>query len=182
MPFNARWIETPDDWQCVSCRRLKAEITRPDKSGQPFGQLHYHHDHMADFTKDRLKELFGPDWAHHAEQAHPGADYFRTSADRLLSRFPDSLICMDCNTADGNVKAKLGLDPYFTFAPNEIRRFCRIGGGRAHALILEAAKSIYDEQVPMLDERKRLAEKLAQRIVDGRFWTAGVSFEHGFLS
>lgn len=38
-------------------------------------------------------------------------------------RFPPTLICGDCNSADGAAKRKLGLPEDWSFSPEEIARF-----------------------------------------------------------
>jgi hypothetical protein len=45
-------------------------------------------------------------------------------------RFDTTLICGDCNSADGAAKRRLGLPPTFSFTPTEIRTFVV---GKPHA-------------------------------------------------
>lgn len=41
-------------------------------------------------------------------------------------RFPRTLICGDCNSADGAAKRKLGLPEHWSFSPIEIGQFVSV--------------------------------------------------------
>ncbi len=64
-----------------------------------------------------------------------------------IGRFPDELICGDCNSADGIAKRKLALPSEWSFSPSEIARFVTVGphSGATHIDYGEALR-IYNSQ------------------------------------
>jgi len=92
-------------WCCPCCKRTAHELIRwtilsPRRSriwGWTTGLIGEHHCHNYDYrTKDATK-----------------------------CRFEPTVICGDCNSADGTVKARFGLPENFTFSPDEIAQFVR---------------------------------------------------------
>jgi hypothetical protein len=99
-------------WRCPCCGRNAHELIRwsfiknlnfREQFGDAYGMgftisMALHHDHSA----DGVGQQFG-----------------------VGGRFPPTLICGDCNSADGAVKLKLGLPGNFSFSSQEIARFVR---------------------------------------------------------
>jgi hypothetical protein len=75
-------------------------------------KLQRHHDHAADYWHDRGGGL---SWR----------EFERQGGRTARARFPDTIVCDLCNSADGAVKTVLGLPEQFSFAPAEIRSFVR---------------------------------------------------------
>ena len=113
-------------WRCPSCGRNAHELVR--------------------WTENR-----GPAWRARFGDAY-GMGFTITLTNHQChgkGRFPRTLICGDCNSADGAAKRRLGLPGWWSFAPEEIGRFVevepysgetRINYDKAR-LIFEAAQS-----------------------------------------
>lgn len=92
------WREVGDQWVCPGCRRTKVQVLRWTRrfSGRPsqfmdwMAPLHKHHDHSVPLGGTRLP------------------------------RFPTTVVCDQCNAADGHAKRKLALPREFSFSPLEI--------------------------------------------------------------
>ncbi len=67
------------------------------------------------------------------------------------ARFPITLICGDCNTADGAAKKFLGLPKTWSFSPAEIGRFVTVvpHSGRT-AIDYDEARRIYERSCGLL--------------------------------
>lgn len=62
-------------------------------------------------------------------------------------RFETTLICGDCNTADGTAKRKLGLPKSWSFSPSEIRQFVTVAPYSGKITIDYAkAKQLYEQR------------------------------------
>src|SRR5688572_16102869 len=90
-------------WRCPSCRRSARELVR-------------------------WTEILGPSW-----RARFGDEYgmgftisMATHHCHGNGRFPRTLICGDCNSADGAAKRKLGLPDHWSFSPSEIAQFVAV--------------------------------------------------------
>lgn len=59
-------------------------------------------------------------------------------------RFPGTVICDQCNAADGLAKRKLGLPSDFSFSPTEIGRFIIATPYGKHKIDYDKARSVYD--------------------------------------
>lgn len=120
--YRNLWREIEDAWACPGCGRSKYQIMRWTKrfprSPTAFmgwvAALHRHHDHGV------------------------GIDY------RRPARFAQTVICDQCNAADGAAKRRLKLPSTFSFAPGEIARFVRATPHGKHVLDLQLALAIYN--------------------------------------
>lgn len=65
--------------------------------------------------------------------------YFRQKA----GRFPETVICSSCNSADGAAKRQLKLPKNFSFSPGEIGTFVIATPHEGHAVDLDAAHLTY---------------------------------------
>ncbi|HCG6973264.1 TPA: hypothetical protein NJ334_004399 [Vibrio parahaemolyticus] len=119
--YKKLWAEVGNDWKCPACSRTKFQILRwtkrfPNKPTAFMGwvaTLHRHHDYSADIL-------------------HP-----------QNARFSETVICGQCNSADGAVKRKLKLPKDFSFSPVEISKFVSATPHGAHKISYELAESIY---------------------------------------
>jgi hypothetical protein len=124
------WAQAGAKWTCPGCGRSKFELSRWTRrtphslspaGSKPFmgwtAALHRHHDHGTHF--------WDPD-------AGP-------------PRFPITVICGQCNRADGAMKRALGLPREFSFSPDEIRRFVHATPHGPHRVDPAVAAAIYEE-------------------------------------
>ncbi|MBF0622745.1 MAG: hypothetical protein HQL54_12540 [Magnetococcales bacterium] len=99
--YHLLWKELDDTWTCPACNRTKFQILRWTKrfpnSPNPF------FDWVATLTK------------HH--------DHSVSRYGNMLPRFPETIICGQCDGSDGAVKKRLKLPKKFSFSPEEIRGF-----------------------------------------------------------
>jgi hypothetical protein len=99
---HKKWLKLPSDWRCPSCNRTKFQQLRWTKSltgyGVPKGQYQW----------------LAPIHEHHDHGAETG---------ELISRFADTMLCYDCNNAEGRTKRLLLLPADFSFSPHELRLF-----------------------------------------------------------
>jgi hypothetical protein len=115
------WAEVGNGYICPSCNRDKYQILRwtlripnsPNAFMDWVAVLHKHHDHSQGFTSTKY------------------------------SRFPEAIICDQCNAADGAAKRKLGLPRDFSFSPNEISFFIKVAPHAKHEINFEKARVIY---------------------------------------
>lgn len=118
------WKESGPDWVCPACGRNKFQVLRwtkrfPGSKGAFMGwiaPLHKHHDH--------------------------GHDWLRSTSSP--ARFPQTLICDQCNAADGVAKRKLGLPSDFSFSPVEISAFVKAQAHGKHTIDYGVARAIYE--------------------------------------
>lgn len=119
------WAELPTNWYCPACLRTKFKIMRWTTRyfrrdvGKCSGYkgwmagLHTHHDHSQD-------SMFG-----------------------RSGRFSATIICDQCNSADGVAKKHLRLPDRFSFSPAEIAMFITSTPHARHKVDLEKAQQIY---------------------------------------
>lgn len=119
--YHRLWKITGDDWNCPGCGRSKFQIMRwtrrfpnkPNAFMDWVAALHNHHDHSVDYM------------------------------DKGAYRFPETLICGQCNSADGTVKRKLNLPKDFSFSPQEMREFIKATPHGKHEIDYERARRIF---------------------------------------
>ena len=119
------WKILPAEWRCPGCDRSKFEVLRWTKRYFKLGVgkcpaymgwmagLHRHHDHAQGYV------------------------------DQGLGRFPETVICDQCNSSDGTAKRRLSLPQNFSFSPSEIREFITATPHGRHSLDLQRAKNLY---------------------------------------
>lgn len=115
------WADVGEHWICPSCQRSKFEILRWTKRfpGKQYAFmdwvaiLHRHHDHSQDYNSLNAR------------------------------RFPQTIVCDQCNSADGVVKRKLKLPKSFSFSPEEISLFVSATPHGKHKINYEMALAIY---------------------------------------
>lgn len=119
--YHKLWKLTDEAWICPACGRSKFQIMKwtlrfpnsPKKFMDWVAALHRHHDHSLGFL----------------EKGQP--------------RFSETIICGQCNSADGAAKRKLHLPPNFSFSPQEIRAFIQATPHDRHIIDFELALTIY---------------------------------------
>lgn len=86
-------------------------------------------------TADRFE-----DWMAGLHEHHDHA----SSWDAIgVARFPPTVLCDQCNAADGAAKRRLKLPDNFSFSPAEIARFVTATPHGKHAIDLDVANRIY---------------------------------------
>ena len=122
------------------------------------GELHAHHDHMREYVSRRFHEIS-------AERgkivAHVRAAEFIKRAVPFACAFNETIICSDCNAADGRAKRLVGAHPDFSFAPAEIAQFVIASANREHAIDANRARALWQERWPVFDTRLRFIDRIA---------------------
>ena len=75
---------------------------------------------------------------------HKHHDHSAEMLEREVPRFEQTIICDQCNAADGTAKRKLALPPKFSFSPLEISWFVIPRAHEKHEIIYLAAQSVYE--------------------------------------
>ncbi|HHT7392933.1 TPA: hypothetical protein ACT192_001889 [Klebsiella oxytoca] len=127
--YHQLWNSINDDWVCPSCGRSKYQIMkwtlRFPRSPNAFmgwvAALHKHHDHSID------------------------------SCPSTPPRFPQTLICGQCNAAEGVVKRKLKLPSKFSFSPQEMRDFIQAIPHGKHIINYDRALAIFKDHTNQLN-------------------------------
>jgi rubredoxin len=166
LDLNENWALCAQYWICPACHRHKNEIFRLSKRGMLLAKLELHHDHIRDSVWSRIRELFGKDWLETRPKSSTIIlDYVR----ELTSRFDVSLICSECNAADGKVKMRFSdeIDSRFSFTAQEIGTFIRPTGGADHVIDYERARAAWQEERENFQARLSLLDELLGRLVHG---------------
>lgn len=90
-------------WRCPSCGRSAQELVRWTNILGPSWRARFGDEHGMGFSISMTH--------HHCHGS---------------GRFPRTLICGDCNSADGAAKRKLGLPERWSFSPAEIGQFVSV--------------------------------------------------------
>jgi hypothetical protein len=133
------------DWRCPACYRNKREIARIDKNGNLLCALVWHHDHFCDCFDTHVGPEVKAEWA------------ARSAMLASFVRFPNTLICNDCNVCEPYAKNIVGAPAEFSFAPYEIAGFIDVGNNRPHTVNSDNAKKAYEAALPMM---RVLAQRL----------------------
>lgn len=135
------FFEVSEHWCCPACHRSKPEQARLDKNQNLMAALHRHHDHLIHAAEDKLPRCTEVDWKD------------RQGYNSLLStfhRFPDTLLCNDCNVAEGDAKRKAGTPAAFSFTPFEISTFIIVRNNQPHAVDANKARIAWANLEPSL--------------------------------
>ena len=119
--YHQLWTSIGDEWICPGCGRSKFQIMKwtrrfPNKTNSYMGwvaALHKHHDHSIDCNEP------------------------------TQARFPETLICGQCNGAEGAAKRKLKLPSNFSFSPQEMRSFILATPHGTHVINYDTALAIF---------------------------------------
>jgi hypothetical protein len=99
-----------------------------------------HHDHIFDHMR------IGVDFSIQASEVTRNFSFPGRTPDETLRsfvRFPGTIICGNCNAADGSAKKKLGLPEWFSFSPSEIATFVKASPNAPHVIDYQTALAIY---------------------------------------
>jgi rubredoxin len=163
--LNDNWASTPPGWFCPCCRRYKAGLVRLSSAGVLLCHLEWHHDHLRDRNtrtlraRNPLTEVDDRAGTNRAIELCKG----------LLERFYPTLICQDCNAAEGKVKQELRgtIDPDFSFSPVEIATFVEAAPNAPHKFNVRAAATAWDRAEGEFADLVAFAAVLAERIAAG---------------
>lgn len=176
LDLNANWASAPRDWSCPVCQRYKPQIARLSPAGVLICHLERHHDHLRDEGMRRLwKGLpVQPDAASARAQSSAAS-----ACQGLTERFFTTLVCKDCNAAEGKAKAVLRgvIHPEFSFSPSEIRRFIVVTPNQPHEIVEAVARTIWAEVAEDVADRLAFISVLAKRIAEGRHRREGSPYE-----
>ncbi|RNF51541.1 hypothetical protein EBI00_06490 [Marinomonas hwangdonensis] len=165
--LNRWWVMTPTNWQCPSCNRTKLEIARLDHHGFASCQLHEHHDHM----KDTVRELFiESSSSRDVVVADCMSERFAIRTAFAISAYDNTVICADCNKADGEAKRLSNANRYFSFSPSEIAKFIIVNPNEEHRIDQEKAKNLWDENKFTFDKRMEIAGLIADLAASNNHW------------
>lgn len=164
--LNSNWADVPRHWACPCCLRPKTGIARPSDNGVLLCQLEWHHDHLRDWGKRVLRTLLPPSERTSESRA---LDRAIDACKDLTMRFHTTLICNDCNTAEGQAKAMLAgdLPGDFSFSPSEIARFITSAPHRMHEVDREIALVLWREARPDVERRLAFLDVLRAQLEAG---------------
>jgi hypothetical protein len=141
------FFEVNHDWVCPSCHRNKSEISKIDKNGNLCCPIVSHHDHFRDLAEQKLPDYRREAWQ--AKMTH--VDFYPyDSVGKGYERFPETLICGDCNVVEGAAKIAVGAKPDFSFSPFEISTFIIVEPNRSHLIDREKAQKAYERAAPYM--------------------------------
>ena len=118
------WRQTSESWCCPSCGRNKREILR--------------------WTRRKVAGRSFWGWIAPLHNHHDHS---------TLNRFPRTLICGDCNSADGLAKKELNLPSDWSFSPGEIRQFVTAIPHGSCCIDYQKAKDLYDRRNETMDRK-----------------------------
>lgn len=167
LDLNSGWASTWTGWSCPCCRREKAQIARLSSGGVLLCRLEYHHDHIGDLAKRIFRER-NP--RSEDRDINIQVSRVKDALMPLVERFEPTLICIDCNLAEGRAKLELTkeIDADFTFAPSEIATFITVAQNRTHEIDVEKARTVWLAAKDDFADRTDFATRMAQRIAGGR--------------
>lgn len=113
------------NWRCPGCGRTAQQLIRWSEIRGPS-------------WRERFGDEYGMGWTISITRHH-------CHTERKV-RFQDTIICGDCNSADGAVKRKLGLPASWSFSPAEIAQFVAVSPHSGKTLInYDIALAIYED-------------------------------------
>lgn len=167
LDLNSGWASTWIAWSCPCCRREKPQLARLSPGGVLLCRLEFHHDHIADRAKKIFRER-NP----RSEDRDINIQVSRAkdALIPLVERFEPTLICIDCNLAEGRAKLELTgeVEGDFTFTPSEIATFITVASNRVHEIDVEMARAAWLAAKDDFADRTDFATRMAQRIATGR--------------
>ncbi|TWB03518.1 hypothetical protein [Gluconacetobacter diazotrophicus] len=165
LDLNENWASVGPDWTCPCCERSKYDLFRLSVNQILLANLHVHHDHLADFLKEKLHQKFGSKWAHCVSRS---GIYLEDVGSKLIGRFAPCLVCADCNAADGAAKAGLPTLPrFFSFRVSEICKFIQVSPNSEHKVSLNIAMGIFIDVEKDFQKRVLFLDQLFNMILCG---------------
>ncbi|TDO97201.1 hypothetical protein [Marinomonas balearica] len=165
--LNKWWVMTPMDWKCPSCCRPKPDIAKLDHHNYASCHLHEHHDHMQDIVKD----LFAQSSANRTDViADNLSERFAIRTAFAISAYDNTVICADCNKADGDAKKLVGADRNFSFSPGEISEFIITTPNQEHKIDKDKGSEIWHQNKHTFEQRMELAKSIANLAANDTHW------------
>jgi len=165
--INKWWVRTDPSWMCSVCKRAKKQIVKINKHGDLSGQLHEHHDHMADFLKLEFDKISSK---REVRIADNDADKFISRISFGLAAYENTLVCSDCNKADADAKKIVKAHKYFSFSPKDIASFIIVKDNCEHTINEQKAIDCYISQKSVYKRRLELAAYIASIAADNDHW------------
>lgn len=168
LDLNCWWAETWTGWSCRCCGRTKPEIVRLGSNGVLLCRLEMHHDHIADYAR---KLFDGSNPKIEGEGLHnEGIAVAKDALMIFVERFGATLVCADCNAADGEAKRLLSgrIDPNFTFTPAEISKFIRVTPNSIHEVDIGIAHEVWLAVKDDFADRVDFSRRMASRFANGK--------------
>jgi hypothetical protein len=75
---------------------------------------------------------------------HEHHDHACSRYETGVARFPPTILCDQCNSADGAAKRRLSLPESFSFSPAQIAEFVTATPHGKHKINFDLAKHLYD--------------------------------------
>lgn len=166
LDLNKWWAGTWQGWSCPCCKREKRQLARLGPGGVLICKLEMHHDHFG----DRVSKVFRTTNPREGGPLGAQADTAKQALRALCERFAPSLICQDCNAAEGAAKVALSgvLPQDFTFTPAEVATFIRIAPNRSHEVDEAGAMAVWNAVKEDVEDRLQFADLVASRFAMGR--------------
>lgn len=165
--LNNWWVLTSPDWTCPACNRPKREIAKINRHGDMMGHLVTHHDHMGDYLADRFHQISG---SLVSVTADPECKRFVRRSASTIAAYDPIVICVDCNSADGEAKKIIPTHKWFSFSPAEISEFVIPGKNREHRIDTKCAKEIWENRKLLFQHRLQMAEQIATLAATNKHW------------
>ncbi|CAI3149614.1 hypothetical protein MWMV8_MWMV8_01800 [Acinetobacter calcoaceticus] len=165
--LNKWWVITPTDWSCPVCHRKKSEIVHVNELNYLVGHLHEHHDHMKDIVKKLFEKACKKKEKIIADEL---SERFATKIAFALEAYDNTVICADCNKADGIAKQLVKTNFNFSFSPNEISEFIIIQPNVEHQIDIDKARNIWLEAQPTFELRMNWAYQFAEMAANKQDW------------
>ncbi len=167
LDMNIWWVRTSINWECPSCNRNKQDIVRLNKHGYLTAHLHEHHDHMKDHIKQKFT-IFSEKAKNQVADKYAEKFIIRTAF--AFSAYDNTIICSDCNSADGRVKKLIPIHKKFSYSPKQIGLFVESRPNKEHSINIGTAKKIWQECKDMFYKRIEIAEYIAKLAASDNHW------------
>lgn len=174
--LNATWAQLPPGWTCPCCRRPKGDLIFVSGDGVAIAQAVEHHDHVVGYVNHAFHGELGRDWS----KSFPAASEVQRRLAASVIGFDPTVVCEPCNHAEGQAKAllwrRLGVGKafleFFSFAPDEIRRFIRPSRNAHHRIDEAALLAVFEEgrKREVMTFRRENVDTQARLVKEGTHW------------
>lgn len=161
------WAMTSPGWTCPGCGRVKKDIARLNRNGDLMCRLVEHHDHTQDLLAKKFAEISSSQGAVLADKT---AENFAKRSATMIAAYENTIVCDDCNSADAKAKAMVGAEEFFSFSPQEIRRFAIAAPNKPHEINQDEAQKIWDAAKTTFEMRLKIANRIAQIAATNEHW------------
>ena len=127
-----------------------------------------HHDHVKDLLEVRFREISSSQCE---VVANGAAKRFAKRAASMVSAYENTVICLDCNTADPEAKKAVEADRNFSFSPSELRRIIRASPNSPHKhLDIDVAREVWNSHLPSFQLRMKIIGRIAEIAAKNVHW------------